>query len=720
MNRSGIVKKVKWLDEKNDFTVIEMLDAHSNGLFTAVGKMGPQYLGHKLNMVGKEVANPRGTGKNFEVHHYEVHQPDTLEGIYLLLCSGLFEGISSRIARYLVDTYQYDTLSLLKKDINILLSVPGVGVQTFLKIRDSYQDADLRQQAMAKLRNDYKFTFSESLAILKSAPEDAMEILTKSPYSLCRRLSNRLNFVVFDRAIIGHGWSEKDPVRIREVLNHKLRSVSGEGHTLNSYAEILNGALEYLNIDRYLVEHELQFMIEKRWLYVTDANQRHLIQSQWFYSAEKEIANRIRILMEMPAEKQLLFNSNDIRLRKLKASQLNAIKAPYRHKVSIITGGPGTGKTTLLKTLLALMEEQNLTVISVARTGKAAQRMREVTGRDAVTIHRALGPTEQVDEFVFNDINPLKVDVVVVDEMSMLETLIFRTLLRAMPSTARLIMIGDVNQIPSVQPGAVFRDLIASKTIPVYWLTENLRIKKENGQLPTPTRVANGILTGQFLDVPNDDEWSFFPTKKDAETKEKLIELVSELSSMGVTQEEMQVFTPTNKGPLGVERLNSIIKGCIHPNGKSHIELGDKVMQTVNDYTLDISNGDVGKVTSVIDNWEKAKKDSPVLIAKMGSRLIEYTKKDIYNLALAYAISGHKSQGSEYNHAIIVIPDHYFSLMDRFWLYTLITRCKKKAYLIGNENVIKKIVKSRRSHERKTLLKEQMWRFLSITNEVHK
>ncbi len=720
MNRSGIVKKVKWLDEKNDFAVIEMLDAHSNGLFTAVGKLGPQYLGHKLNMVGKEVANPRGKGKNFEVHHYEVQEPDTLEGIYLLLCSGIFEGISSRIARYLVDTYKEETLSLLQKDINILLSVPGVGVKTFLKIRDSYQDAELRQRTMTKLRSDYKFTFSESLSILKAAPEDAMEILTKSPYSLYRRLNNKLNFVLFDRAIIGHGWSVTDPLRIREVLNHKLRSVVGEGHTLNSYADIIDGALDYLNIDRYLVEHELQFMIEKRWVYVTDTNCQHLIQSQWFYSAEKEIANRIRILMEVPAEKQLLFNPNDMRLKKLKSCQFRAIKAPYNHKVSIITGGPGTGKTTLLRTMLTLMEEQNLTVTAVARTGKAAQRMREVTGRDAVTIHRALGPTEQPDEFVFNDINPLKVDVVVIDEMSMLETLIFRTLLRAMPSTARLIMIGDVNQIPSVQPGAVFRDLIASKTIPVYWLTENLRIKKENGLLPTPTRIANGVLKGQLLDIPNDDEWSFIHTKKDSETKEKLINLVSELTLMGVTQEEMQVFTPTNKGPMGVDRLNSIIKGCLYPHGKSHIELGDKIMQTVNDHTLDISNGDVGKVTSVMDDWDRAKKDSPVLVAKMGNRVIEYTKKDIYNLTLAYAISGHKSQGSEYSHAIIVIPDHYFSLMDRFWLYTLITRCKKKAYLLGNENVIKKIVKNRRSHERKTLLKEQMWRFLPISNEVYK
>lgn len=720
MNRSGIVKKVKWLNEKNDFAVIEMLDVHAGGRFIAVGKMGPQYAGHKLNMVGKEVPNPRGGGTNFEVHHYEVMPPDTAEGIYLFLSSGIFKGLTKRIARHLVDSYKENTLTLLNQDINILTTVPGVGVKTFIKIRESYQDASPQQERMSVLQNKYKFTFTESLAIIRQAPENALEILEKAPYSLYRKISNKVNFVLFDRAIIGQGWSPLDPVRIREVVMHQMKSGSNEGHTLNTYQSVLQNALAYLNIDRYLVENEINYMIERRRIYVTESKRGALLQSQWFYAAEKEIANRISLLIEVSAEKQLTFNPEDSRLDKLKSHQRRAVVAPFKHKVSIITGRPGAGKTTLLRTMLDLIEEQNLSVLAISPTGKASQRLREVTGRECSTIHRALGATHQSDEFVFNDINPLSIDVVIVDEMSMLDTLIFRSLLRAIPQTARLIMIGDVEQLPSVQAGAVFRDLIQSKTLPVYWLTEVLRITKEDGSLPTPLHISNGIREGHFYDVPNDDEWSYYPTRNDDESRERVMQLVAELQEQGLTYKDIQVFSPTNKGSLGVAELNGIVKRCFKPDGQAHIELDDKIMQTVNDYELDVYNGDVGVVHGFYSEEERLSKDDPVLLADMTGRMVEYTKKDMYNLTLAYAISGHKSQGSEYPHVIIMIPEHHFSLMDRYWLYTLVTRCQVKAHLIGNDKVIRQIVRSRRSHQRDTLLKEQIWRFMPITNEVYK
>lgn len=281
-------------------------------------------------------------------------------------------------------------------------------------------------------------------------------------------------------------------------------------------------------------------------------------------------------------------------------------------------------------------------------------------------------------------------------------------------------MIGDVEQLPSVQAGAVFRDLIQSKTLPVYWLTEVLRITKEDGSLPTPLHISNGIREGHFYDVPNDDEWSYYPTRNDDESRERLMQLVTELQEQGLTYKDIQVFSPTNKGSLGVAELNGIVKRCFKPEGKPHIELDDKIMQTVNDYELDVYNGDVGVVHGFYSEEERLSKDDPVLLANMTGRMVEYTKKDMYNLTLAFAISGHKSQGSEYPHVIIMIPEHHFSLMDRYWLYTLVTRCQVKAHLIGNDKVIRQIVRSRRSHQRDTLLKEQIWRFMPITNEVYK
>lgn len=720
MNREGVVKKVKWLNEGNDFSVIEMIDTQTAKKFIAIGNMGPQYPGHKLKMVGVEEPNPRGGGKNFKVTHYEVMPPDTVDGIYLFLSSGIFKGLTKKIARSLVDMYKEETLNLLNLDINILTTAEGVGVKTFNKIRNSFQDAAPQQERMAVLQNKYKFTFTESLAILKQAPERALDILEKAPYSLYRKVSNKVNFVLFDRAIVGHGWPINDPSRIREVIMHQMKGGSNDGHTVIPYRTVLNDAVSYLRIDRYLVEQELEYMIERRRVYMTGSPKGNLLQSQWFYSAEKEIANRLSLLMETSTEKQLNFNPEDERLNKLKTHQRRAVVAPFKHKVSVITGRPGAGKTTLLRTILDLVEEQNLSALAISPTGKAAQRLREVTSRDCSTIHRALGATHLSDEFMFNDINPLDIDIVIVDEMSMLDTLIFRSLLRAIPLTARLIMIGDVEQLPSVKAGAVFRDVIDSKTIPVYWLTEVLRITKADGSLPTPLHMSNGIREGKFYNVPNDDEWSFQPATTDDEIRAILKSTIENLKSQGLTQNDVQIFSPTNNGSLGVAELNGIAKKCFWPNGASHIERNDKVMQTVNDYDLDVYNGDVGIVKEFYSDEVRLSKDDPVLLVDMTGRMVEYQKKDLYNLLLAYAISGHKSQGSEYPHVIIVIPEHHFSLMDRYWFYTLVTRCQVKVHLVGNEKVIKQVVKSRRSHERETLLKEQMWRFMAITNEIYK
>lgn len=715
-----MVKKIKWLNEHNDFAVIEMIDTNTATNFIAIGNMGPQYPGHRLSLIGVEVPNPRGGGKNFKVSHYEVMPPDTAEGMYLFLSSGIFKGLTKKIARSLVDMYKEQTLELLNRDINILTTAEGVGVKTFIKIRNSYQDAAPQQERMAVLQNKYKFTFTESLAILKQAPEKALDILEKAPYSLYRKVSNKVNFVLFDRAIVGHGWPVNEPSRIREVIMHQMKGGSNEGHTVIPYRTVLNEAVSYLRVDRYLVEQELAYMIERRRVYLTESPRGSLLQSQWFYSAEKEIANRLSLLVETSTEKQLNFNPNDERLNKLKAHQRRAVVAPFKHKVSVITGRPGAGKTTLLRTILDLVEEQNLKALAISPTGKAAQRLREVTSRDCSTIHRALGATHLSDEFMFNDINPLDIDIVIVDEMSMLDTLIFRSLLRAIPLTARLIMIGDVEQLPSVTAGAVYRDVIDSRTIPVYWLTEVLRITKADGSLPTPLHISNGIREGKFYSVPNDDEWSYMPVKNDNEARERIKSTIEHLKAQGLTQQEIQIFSPTNNGSLGVAELNEITKKSFWPEGKVHIELNDKVMQTVNDYDLDVYNGDVGVVSEFYSDEERLSKDDPVLLADMSGRMVEYHKKDLYNLTLAYAISGHKSQGSEYPHVIIVIPEHHFSLMDRYWFYTLVTRCQVKVHLIGNETVIKQTVKSRRSHERETLLKEQMWRFMPITNEIYK
>jgi len=421
-----------------------------------------------------------------------------------------------------------------------------------------------------------------------------------------------------------------------------------------------------------------------------------------------------------PALKELKFDDTNPLLDKLKEHQRRAVVAPFHHKVSIITGRPGAGKTTLLKTMLDILESQNLTVLAVSPTGKAAQRLREVTKRDCSTIHRALGSTHLSDEFVFNDLNSLNYDVFVIDETSMLDTALLRSFLRAIPFTSRIILIGDVEQLPSVGAGATYRDLIDSSRFPVYWLTQVLRITKADGGLPTPLIVADGIRTGNFITPPNDDEWAYYPTSSNTQTRDRVVSIINGLQAEGISYHDVQVFSPVNNDEMGVDSMNKMVKKCFFPNGRDDIEVGDKIMQRENNYDIDVFNGDIGVVKEIYENDQKMAPDDPVMLADMSGRIVEYTKKDLYNVTLAYAITGHKSQGSEYPHVVIIMPDHHFSLMDRYWLYTLVTRCQVKVHLVGNEKVIKQTVISRKSHMRKTLLKSQLVKFMPQCNIVLK
>ncbi len=719
MNIEGTIKKIKFLNEITGWGVIEFI-RDDGSTFIAKGNMGALYSGYRLRLIGRWEPNPRGGGQIYNVHQYDVMPPESSEGIYLFLTSGLFKGVTKRIARALVDQYKENTLKLLSNDINVLLTVPGVGVKTFIKIRDSYQDAKPQQEKLFELINSYRFTFKEALVVISKFPDNALKILENAPYSMVRRL-DKIPFVRFDQIMMAKGKSASDPQRIREVILHQMRNCYRDGHTLMPSHEVFGMSLAYLNLDKHLVENEMQFLLDKRRLYsATTPAGLNVLQSKWFYSAEKEISNRLGLISTSAAEKELTFDAQDSRLDKLKSHQRRAVVAPFNNKVSIITGRPGSGKTTLLRTMLDLLESQNLSILAVSPTGKASQRLREVTGRDCSTIHRALGATHQSDEFIFNDLKPLEVDVILVDETSMLETTILRALLRAVPFTTRIVLIGDVEQLPSVGPGAVYRDLIDSNCFPVYWLTEVLRITKEDGSLPTPLMVSNAVREGRFVTPPNDDEWAYYPTKNNKETVDQVSYIIDKLKEEGVGYTDVQVFSPVNNDELGVDKLNELVKGNFFSERAEGIQIGDKIMQRENNYDLNVFNGDIGIVKEMYDQDKRLGKDDPVMLADMSGRLVEFTKKDMYYLTLAYAITGHKSQGSEYPHVIIVIPDHHYTLMDRYWLYTLITRCQVKAHLVGNPKVIQQTIRSRKSHERRTLLMEQLHRFLPVINEVYK
>jgi exodeoxyribonuclease V alpha subunit len=441
------------------------------------------------------------------------------------------------------------------------------------------------------------------------------------------------------------------------------------------------------------------------------------LQSSWSHLIEKEIVTRLRKIQETPPEKPLFFDDSDPLLKKLRGDQPSAVQLPFTNKLSFISGTPGSGKTTLLNTILALVEKQNLSILTVSPTGKAAQRLSEVTGRKCLTIHRALGCTHIGDSFTHNDINPLPYDFIVLDETGMVNTSIIRHLLRAIKPSSYLLFVGDAEQLIAIGEGAFFRDALLSKQYPSARLNEVLRIEKKEGQttLPTSLAVSREVLKGRFNPPPNDSGWAFFHTTTDEHsleiTKKIILTLKNKLNDTRKLNELIQVISPIRSDTVGVDNLNKVLKPIFNDNHDKKFNLNDKIIQRVNDYDLDVYNGDVGYITSISEDDATAfsgKNKDVHFIAQMGDRTILYPKKSIKDISLAYALTGHQSQGSEYPYVVVIIPQHHYALMDMNWFYTVLTRCKNKVFVVGNINVVKKITRVQNGHRRKTLLCEKM------------
>lgn len=703
----GTVKKVKYHNEISDWAVIELKTQHGDR-FIAKGNLGALLEGYHLELSGKWVASPHGGSQQFDASAYKVSPPSTEEGVYLFLTSGLFKGLSKKIGRSLVDMFGARALDHLDADINVLNLVDGVGPRKFIQIRDSYKETKPQQEKIFTLISEYQFSFKESLEIVTAYPKNTISLMERSPYSVYKGVS-KIPFVRYDKRIMQKGYPQDSEFRIREVINHYMKSNYGKGHTVTSQAQLIENVCKYTRLDRYVVQAQIDWLLQKKRLWSFMLGNTPVFQMKWLYQCEKEIATRLSYMMDTPASKELIFDDTDERLSILKEQQRAAVEAPFTHKVSIIKGKPGTGKTTLLRTMLDLLEAQNAVVLTCSPTGKASQRLREVTGRHCDTIHRTLGASYESDEFKFDDTSPLVCDVMLIDETSMLDTPLMRSILRALPFSCRLVLIGDPDQLPSVNMGAVFSNLIDSNTIPVYQLSQVLRITKEDGSIPTPLAMAESVLSGVFASPKNDDEWLYINTASNVQSEQALLNLIRKMKSKGLSYHDVQVFSPVNDDDLGVNALNRIVKNAFTPGAEEGLLVGDKVIQTQNNYDLNSFNGDVG-IVKEID--VEATGEEPYMVVDMNGKDIEYGKKDAYQLDLAYSISGHKSQGSEYPYTIIMIPDHYYALMDRYWLNTLITRCQKHCTVIGPQGVLDKTALSRISHQRKTLLVQQLRYFL--------
>ncbi|MEK7334083.1 MAG: ATP-dependent RecD-like DNA helicase, partial [Candidatus Binatota bacterium] len=676
---------------------------------TVVGEIFPVGEGEEIKVSGQWRVHPR-FGLQLQAERWEKVEPATLEGIERYLGSGLIKGIGPIYARRLVSAFGIDTLRILAEEPNRILEVPGIGEVRARRILCAWEEQRGMRDVMVFLQGHGVGT-ALALRIYRAFGAETVARVKENPYCLARE-SYGVGFILADRIARAMGISEDSPVRVQAGLLHVLKKFSDEGHCFIPLALVKSNASALLGFELEAAESAIEKLAVEGEIVLEEAGEEGAtkVYPQELYHAERRVASAIRSLLSTPSgfrDKGIkgstlqLFNPSTFSLEK---EQREAILQALQHKVLIITGGPGTGKTTLLVSLLALFRAADVSFALAAPTGRAAKRMGEMAGEEAKTIHRLLEYNPRQRGFQRGEHRPIEADVVIIDEASMVDLPLLDHLLKAVEPHSHLILLGDVDQLPSVGPGSVLRDLIDSGAVPVVVLRRIFRQSQESLIVVNAHRILRGESL-LFGDEREKRDFVFVPRENEAEILETVKTLVKKRSG----DKEIQVLSPVHRGSLGTVYLNRELQKLLNPGGESIergetlFRLGDKVMQLRNNYDKAVFNGDLGRIVRI-------DREAGELQVDFDGRPVSYTMEELDELSLAYAISIHKSQGSEY--AAVVIPLHtsHYLMLHRSILYTAVTRGKEQVVLVGSRRALAMAIRNVRVERRFTGLKERLKR----------
>ena len=710
----GNLERITFQNEENHYTIARLATGKSNSMITIVGFMAGVSPGQTLRVSGNWETHPR-YGQQFKIETFEVSLPETVEGIQKYLESGVIQNIGPLIAKRLVRYFGPKTLEIIEQYPEKLTEVHGIGRAKAQRIVTSWKGHHIVRELMQFLQaRGVKGSYSA--LILKEYGEGALEILKNDPFQLAEDIPG-IGFVIADTISQYNGAPKNDPKRVRGCIQHLIGQGENDGHTFLPDTKIIDQCRQTFQIDPETTAISLKELADKGSVVIEDhenAQDGKAVYSKELYQAEQGIANRFKALLSVPMP-QLRMNPEQITqeiLQKLaiqlSSEQLNVLEQILNHRAAVITGGPGTGKTTLIRSVNAIFERLGKLVVLAAPTGRAAKRLSEVVQRDAKTIHRLLKYNLKEQRFEINQNNPIDADVIIIDEASMVDTLLLFHLIRAVPVTSVLILVGDVFQLPSVGPGNVLKDIIQSNVIPVYYLKTIFRQAQESPIIVNAHMVRDWNQKGEvpdFQTAKTDDELSefYFIQKSDPLA---VVETIKILCSQSIPHRfnynpirDIQVLTPMHKGLIGTINLNQELQNILNP-GKNGMEImgvtykkDDKVMHLKNNYEKEVFNGDIGTISS-IDNQTRQ-----VTVVYEG-RTVVYEAEEMHELSLAYAISVHKSQGSEYPVVIVPLLTQHYIMLQRNLLYTAMTRGKKLVILIGTRQALSAAVNNDKPKER--------------------
>jgi len=717
----GHLERIVYFNEQNHYTVAKLKVRGNPELVTVVGQPTGIAPGQVLKLSGDWEAHPK-YGQQFKANGYSVSLPAKIDGIEKYLGSGLIKGIGPAMAKQLVDRFREKTLQVIERSPNKLLGVEGIGEKRLQMILKAWEDQREVRDVMIFLQG-HGVSAGYSAKIFKEYGQNAIRVVRENPYRLASDVFG-IGFLIADRIAEKVGIAKDAIIRAEAGILHVLEKVSDEGHVFVLYDQLLDRAEALLEIDRTALETAVRNLAASGRVVLEDF---HLegdppkamtaVYLKAFYAAEVGLANRLKALLSVPIKgidmdarrtEKLVLQRLAIMLSK---EQWIGLHTALSQKVSILTGGPGTGKTTLVKAILAVFEAAGKEVLLCAPTGRAAKRLSEVTGHEAKTIHRLLAYNFKSGGFQKNEKNPLDADVVIVDEASMVDTFLMYHLVKAVPMTAALILVGDIYQLPSVGPGNVLRDMIDSKQVPVVFLQEIFRQARESLIIVNAHRINQGF-SPTISDSKRDTLQDFYFIQQ--EDPEKVLSMILELCCERIPDRfkldplsDIQVLSPMHKGIIGTTNLNRVLQQALNPSDDIIERMGrtfkrqDKVMQIRNNYAKDVFNGDIGTISGI--DWDVEK-----ITVKYDGRAVDYKFVELDELVLAYAVSVHKSQGSEYGAVILPVMTQHFILLQRNLIYTGVTRAKQLVVLIGTKQALAIALRNDRPQKRMTRLCERM------------